>query len=210
MEEYGVTLWLAPGMNIQRNPLCGRNFEYYSEDPLLSGKCAAADTNGVQKHLGCGTCIKHFALNNQEDNRSHNNAHCSERAIREIYLRGFEIAVRESQPLSLMTSYNLINGVHTANSKDLITFIARDEWNFDGMVMTDWWTTGDINPVLNTKYGYSSAAGCIAAGNDLIMPGSQKDVDDILEAVKTENGLTKADLQLCAKRILQLVARSGK
>lgn len=138
MEDFGVTLWLAPGMNIHRNPLCGRNFEYYSEDPLISGICAAADTKGVQRHLGCGTTIKHFALNNQEDNRSHCNSHCSERAIREIYLKGFEIAVKESAPLSLMTSYNLLNGLHTANHKELLTDILRSEWGFDGLVMTDW------------------------------------------------------------------------
>ena len=120
MEELGIHLWLAPGMNIHRNPLCGRNFEYYSEDPLISGKCAAADTRGVQKHKGKGTTIKHFALNNQEDNRAHLNAHCGERAIREIYLRGFEIAIREAGPLSLMTSYNLLNGIHTANHYEQI------------------------------------------------------------------------------------------
>ena len=138
MEEFNVTLWLAPGMNIQRNPLCGRNFEYYSEDPLLAGRCAAADTRGVQQHKGHGTCIKHFALNNSEENRQACNVHASERAVREIYLRAFEIAVRESQPLSLMTSYNLVNGTHTANHYDLTTSILRDEWGFKGIVLTDW------------------------------------------------------------------------
>lgn len=214
MEEFGVALWLAPGMNIQRNPLCGRNFEYYSEDPLLSGLCAAADTRGVQKHPGRGTCIKHFALNNQEDNRSHNNAHCSERAIREIYLRGFEIAVKEAAPLSLMTSYNLLNGLHTANSYELLTSILRDEWGFDGLVMTDWGTTGggDMNPAMDSKYGFSDAAGCIKAGNDLIMPGSQEDIDDILKALDAKPGevacpITLAELQACAHRILKTVLR---
>ena len=206
MEEFGVTLWLAPGMNIQRNPLCGRNFEYYSEDPLLSGLFAAADTRGVQKHAGRGTCIKHFALNNQEDNRAHNNAHCSERAIREIYLRGFEIAVKEASPLSLMTSYNLLNGLHTANSYELLTSILRDEWGFEGLVMTDWGTTGggDMNPAMDSKYGFSDPAGCIKAGNDLIMPGSQQDVDAILAALR-DGTLTKAELQACALRVLSLV-----
>ena len=211
MEEFGVSLWLAPGMNIQRNPLCGRNFEYYSEDPLLSGRCAVADTRGVQKHPGCGTTVKHFALNNQEDNRSHCNAHCSERAIREIYLRGFEIAVRESQPLALMTSYNLLNGVHTANCFDLLTSVLRDEWGFEGMVMTDWGTTGgEMVPASNMKYGCSDAAGCIKAGNDLIMPGRQEDMDAILRALNAKPGevpcvITLADLQACAGRVLRMI-----
>ena len=207
MEEFGVTLWLAPGMNIHRNPLCGRNFEYYSEDPLVAGRCAAADTLGVQKHAGCGTTIKHFALNNQEDNRNFSMAHCTERAIREIYLKGFEIAVRESAPLSLMTSYNLINGTHAANNKDLVTYILRDEWGFDGMVMTDWGTTGSLAMGEQTKhkYGTSDASLCIKAGNDMIQPGSQADVDRILQAVE-EGTLTRAELQLCAKRVLALSA----
>lgn len=210
MEQFGVTLWLAPGMNIQRNPLCGRNFEYYSEDPFLSGICASADTRGVQKHPGCGTTIKHFALNNQEDNRSHNNAHCGERAIREIYLRGFEIAVKEAKPLSLMTSYNLLNGEHTANHYELLTSVLRDEWGFEGIVMTDWGTTGggDMNPAIDNKYGFSDPAGCIKAGNDLIMPGSQMDVDMILQALEDAEApyaISMADLQACALRILKLV-----
>ena len=215
MEIFGVTLWLAPGMNIQRNPLCGRNFEYYSEDPLLSGVFAAADTRGVQKHPGRGTCIKHFALNNQEDNRSHCNSHCGERAIREIYLRGFQIAVRQAKPLSLMTSYNLLNGVHTANCYELVTSILRDEWGFEGIVMTDWGTTGggDMNPAMDNKYGLSDAAGCIKAGNDLIMPGSQEDVDSILRALNAKPNevpcpITLAELQACAARILRLIAHS--
>ncbi len=170
-EEFGVNLWLAPGMNIQKNPLCGRNFEYYSEDPLLAGKCAAADTKGVQKHKGCGTTIKHFACNNQEDNRMHTNAHVSERALREIYLKGFEVAVREAQPLSIMTSYNLINGIHAANNYDLLTAICRNEWGFRGVVMTDWGTTGNTwSGDEQHKYGESSAADCVRSGNDLTMP----------------------------------------
>ncbi len=216
MEEFGITLWLAPGMNIQRNPLCGRNFEYYSEDPLVAGMCAAADTKGVQKHSGTGTTIKHFACNNQEDNRSHTNAHVSERALREIYLKGFEIAVKTSQPLSIMTSYNLLNGVHTANNYDLITAIARDEWGFEGVVMTDWGTTGsiDMEPGKQFKYGHSNAAGCVWAGNDLNMPGSKEDIEEILRSVDAKEGevsypLTKADLQACAKRVLSVVMKSA-
>lgn len=209
MEELGVTLWLAPGMNIHRNPLCGRNFEYYSEDPLISGLCAAADTNGVQKHRGIGTTIKHFAFNNQEDNRMHTNAHVAERTAREIYLKGFEIAVKTSQPMSIMTSYNLLNGIHTANNYDLLTAIARDEWGFEGLIMTDWGTTGGIemNPGVTFKYGCSTASGCIMAGNDLTMPGSQADIDDIIASVG--NTITLGDLQACAKRILNILMQSS-
>ena len=204
MEEFGVTLWLAPGMNIQRNPLCGRNFEYYSEDPLVSSICAAADTHGVQRHPGCGTTIKHFALNNQEDNRAYCNSHCTERALREIYLKGFEIAVKTAKPLSLMTSYNLVNGLHAANHKELLTDVLRAEWGFDGVVMTDWGTTGDggISSGMGLKYGPSSPVLCIKAGNDLIMPGSQEDLDAIVNAVGVD--LTLAELQACAKRVLAL------
>ena len=207
MEEMGVDLWLAPGMNIQRNPLCGRNFEYYSEDPFLAGECAAADTRGVQRHPGKGTTIKHFACNNQEDNRMHNNAHATERALREIYLRGFEYCVEEAQPHSVMTSYNLINGVHTANNYDLLTSALRDEWGFAGMVMTDWGTTGSIemNPGVAFKYGCSTAAGCIKAGNDLTMPGSQHDVDDIIAS-----DVTRGELEACAKRVLQAAVTARK
>lgn len=213
MEQFGITLWLAPGMNIHRNPLCGRNFEYYSEDPLVAGLCAAADTRGVQKHPGAGTTIKHFAFNNQEDNRMHVNAHINERAIREIYLKCFEIAVRLSQPMSIMTSYNLINGTHTANSYDLLTAIARDEWGFQGIIMTDWGTTGSIemNPGLSFKYGCSSAAGCIRAGNDLVMPGSQQDIDEIIRSVDSQEAaypITLGDLQACTKRILNIIRQS--
>lgn len=164
MEEFHVAWWLAPGMNIQRNPLNGRNFEYYSEDPLLSGKMAAAITKGVQTLPGVGTTVKHFACNNQENNRMGVDAVVSERALREIYLRGFEIAIKESQPMCIMTSYNEINGVHSANNADLCTEIARREWHFQGVIMTDWATTLD--------FGGADAAGCVAAGNDLIMPGA--------------------------------------
>lgn len=216
MAELGINLWLAPALNIHRNPLCGRNFEYYSEDPLIAGMCAAADTRGVQKHPGAGTTIKHFAFNNQEDNRMHTNAHVSERAIREIYLKGFEIAVKMSQPMSIMTSYNLINGIHTANSYELLTSIARDEWGFEGIVMTDWGTTGSIEmePGKQFKYGSSNAAGCVKAGNDLIMPGSQEDVDEIIRSVgASENSvtcpITLGDLQACAKRMLNIIMRSS-
>ena len=211
MEEFGCDLWLAPGMNIHRNPLCGRNFEYYSEDPLVAGLAAAADTRGVHRHVSASTTIKHFAFNNQEDNRQHVNSVIDERAIREIYLKGFEIAVKESQPKSIMTSYNLINGEHTANSYPLNTAIARDEWGFRGFVMTDWGTTGSSHRVEpKTKYGCSFASGCVKAGNDLTMPGSQRDVDDILNALGKKEGevpypLTLGELQSCALHILRVI-----
>ncbi len=211
MEEFGVTLWLAPGMNIHRNPLCGRNFEYYSEDPLLAGKCAAAITRGVQRHAGVGTTIKHFFANSQEDNRMFTNSHISERACREIYLKNFEIAVKESQPMSVMTSYNLVNSVHSANNIDLLTAILRDEWGFKGMVMTDWLTTSEFSRLLSTitslKYEKSDPAICIKAGNDLIEPGEMNDVQGILDGLA--NGkITRGDLQACAVRILTLIAKT--
>lgn len=216
MEQFGVDLWLAPAMNIHRNPLCGRNFEYYSEDPLVSGKIAAAITIGVQKHKGKGTTIKHFAVNNQEDNRYFVNAHVSERALREIYLKGFEIAVKESQPLSIMTSYNLLNGIHTANSYDLLQAMARDEWGFDGTVMTDWFTSQDVPEItgkFQPRYPISSSVGCIYAGNDIQMPGCRKNVDDIVEAVKTGREMdgfriTLADLQFNTANIIRVVLKT--
>ena len=212
LEEFGVTLWLAPGMNIHRNPLCGRNFEYYSEDPVLTGLCAATETKGVQSQKGKGTTIKHFAGNNQEDNRMFTNAHISERALREIYLKGFEIAVKTAQPYAIMTSYNLINGVHSANNYDMLQNIARDEWGFEGLVMTDWYTSQDttemgmVSP--SGKYSHSSSVQCIKAGNDLQMPGCQQNVDDIVEAVNEGKEITKADLQRCAKHILSVALKT--
>ena len=218
MEQFGVDLWLAPAMNIHRDPLCGRNFEYYSEDPLISGKAAAAITNGVQKHPGKGTTIKHFAANNQENNRYFSNSHISERAIREIYIKGFEIAVKESQPLSIMTSYNLLNGTHTANSYDLLQSAARDEWGFRGVVMTDWFTSQDVPFITGpakTKYYISASTGCIKAGNDLQMPGGKKNVDDIIEAVKTGKEIdgyriTLADLQFNAANVIRIAAAAAE
>lgn len=208
MEEFHVALWLAPGMNIHRNPLCGRNFEYYSEDPLLSGMCAAADTRGVQSHAGIGTTIKHFAANNQEDNRMFNNAHISERALREIYLKGFEIAVKTSQPMSIMTSYNLINGIHSANSHDLLEAVTRDEWKFAGVVMTDWGTSEDMRGAFGMggrlKYSYSDPAVCVVAGNDIQMPGCKKNIQAIVDGVK-DGTIPLGQLQTCTYRILNIV-----
>ncbi|MCQ2592431.1 MAG: glycoside hydrolase family 3 C-terminal domain-containing protein [Treponema sp.] len=215
MELFGVDFWLAPAQNIHRNPLCGRNFEYYSEDPLLTGKISAAITNGVQSIKGKGTTIKHFTANNQEENRYFVNAHISERTMREIYLKGFEIAVKESQPFSVMTSYNLVNGTHTPNRKDLVQYALRDEWGFEGVVMTDWFTSQDV-PSMTNKYGahypISASTGCIYAGNDLQMPGCQKNIDDIVKAVKSGEELdgykiTKADLQFCTKNLLKVILK---
>ena len=200
MEEFHVAWWLAPGMNIHRNPLNGRNFEYYSEDPLLTGKMGAAITKGVQALPGVGTTVKHYACNNQENNRMGVDAVVSERALREIYLRGFEIAIKESQPMCIMTSYNEINGVHSANNADLCTEIVRREWHFQGVIMTDWATTLD--------FGGADAAGCVAAGNDLIMPGATSDLENIEQAY-AEGRLSEADIRSCAERVLNIVLRTN-
>lgn len=194
MTEFQVTLWLAPGMNIHRNPLCGRNFEYFGEDPVLSGKMAAAITEGVQSLPGCGTTIKHFACNNQEDNRLHSDSVVSERTLREIYLKGFEIAVTESQPMAIMTSYNLINGVHAANNFDLCTKAARNEWDFQGLIMTDWTTT---------EHGPDcTASGCMRAGNDIVMPGVPADHENIRKEL-AEGALDIRDLKKSICRLAQ-------
>lgn len=196
MEEFHIDLWLAPGLNIQRNPLCGRNFEYYSEDPLLSGIMAAAMTKGVQSRPGCGVTVKHFACNNQEDNRMGVDAQVSERALREIYLRGFEIAVKESRPVAIMSSYNLLNGVHAANSVDLCTAIVRKEWGFDGVIMSDWNTTVPEDGSIPWK--------CVTAGNDIIMPGNAADAENIRKAFE-DGKLSEEVVRMCAGRILNLI-----
>lgn len=201
MNLFSVTLWLAPGMNIHRNPLCGRNFEYYSEDPLLSGKMAAAMTDGVQSIYGCGTTIKHFACNNQEDNRMGSDSVVSERTLREIYLKGFEIAVKESQPMSIMTSYNLVNGIHAANNYDLCTKAARDEWGFTGVIMTDWTTT--------QQGPDCTASGCMRAGNDLVMPGVPHDHEDIKAALK-DGSLSLDQLKLSIAHLVDIVWKSNR
>ena len=198
MREFHVDLWLAPGMNIQRNPLCGRNFEYFSEDPFLSGTLASAVTRGVQEHTGCGVTIKHFACNNQEDNRMGVDACVSQRALREIYLRGFEIAVKESAPAAIMSSYNLINGVHAANSRDLCTVVAREEWGFQGVIMSDWNTTVPEDGSIPWK--------CAAAGNDIIMPGNCDDDENIRKAY-AQGELTEKEIRECAGRIIALVKK---
>ena len=204
MELFGANVWLAPALNIHRSPLCGRNFEYYSEDPLISGKTAAAVTRGVQKHPKCAVTIKHFACNNQETNRFGSNSVVSQRALREIYLKGFEICVKEAAPKALMTSYNLLNGTHTANRRDLLTDVLRGEWGFEGVVMTDWGTTNDkFNLGI---HGASSPAQCVKAGNDMIMPGGVDDVDGILAGLQSGE-ITRTELEECAGRVLALSKR---
>ena len=195
VKEYGADVLLAPALNIMRNPLCGRNFEYYSEDPVVAGKTAAAYITGVQKN-DVGTSIKHFAANNQETNRMNTDARISQRALREIYLKGFEIAIKESKPWTVMTSYNYINGVYTSESKDLVTTILRDEWGYEGTVMTDW-------------FGGKDGAKQMWAGNDMLQPGKNEQYDSIVAGVKSGK-LAEADLDLCVKRTLNLVERSPR
>ncbi len=209
MVEYGVDIWLAPGMNIHRNPLCGRNFEYFSEDPLVAGFCAAAITKGVQQ-AGVGVTIKHYAGNNQETLRANSNDIVTQRALREIYLRGFELAVKQAQPYCVMTSYNDINGMPSANNYDLCTAVLRDEWGFKGFVMTDW------------GGGISMPALSMCAGNDMIQPGGPSVVQELADALALETEtknrglaeysekLTLAQLQSCALHILGVILRCGR
>ena len=198
MKEYGCTYWLAPAVNIHRNPLCGRNFEYYSEDPFLAGEMVAAMTLGVQQEKGFYVTVKHFACNNQEENRNKMSAHLSERAFREIYLPAFESAVRKGKAKSIMTAYNMINGVYCPNSYDLCTKVLRNEWGFDGVVMTDWFAS---------MFGNASDALCMSAGNDLIMPGGSFFKMKILAGIKSGK-ITVNDLRRCCANVIKSILDS--
>ncbi|MBQ6406604.1 MAG: glycoside hydrolase family 3 C-terminal domain-containing protein [Butyrivibrio sp.] len=202
MEKFGVHLWLAPALNIHRSILCGRNFEYYSEDPLVSGEVAAAITRGVQKHKGCGTTIKHYAANNAETNRYCNNSQVSERAMREIYLRGFDICIRKSQPKAVMTSYNLLNGIHTSEHRGLIEDVLRGEFGFKGIVMTDWVMT--IMTSSKSKYRNALSDEVAKAGGELFMPGTKKDYERVLKALK-DGTLSRKQLEINASRLIRTI-----
>ena len=210
MERFGIQIWLAPAMNIHRLPLCGRNFEYYSEDPLISGKMAAAITKGIQKHPGRAVSIKHFCCNNQETNRMHSNTLVSQRALRDIYLRGFRIAIEDSDPATMMSSYNLLNGEHTSQRRDLLETILREEWGYRGIVMSDW-VSGNINKP-DDKYPGAVASGAVQAGNDIMMPGTSGNQAELLAALKGEAAykVTRADLERSAARMIALAWRLGK
>ena len=192
MNEFGVVYWLGPAINIHRNPLCGRNYEYYSEDPLLTGKLAAAVTEGAQSWKGCYVTLKHFACNNLECERNQSDSIVDERTLREIYLKAFRIAIEEAGAKSVMASYNKINGVYSPNNYDLLINVLRCEWGFDGVVMTDWFAAGHDD---------SLAELCCASGCDLVMPGTPADISKVLSALK-KGIITEQDIEISARRVI--------
>ena len=191
VKENNIILWLTPAVNIHRSPLCGRNFEYYSEDPLLTGRLASAMVRGIQS-VHIGAVVKHFALNNKETNRKNSDSRASERAVREIYLRAFEIIVKEAKPWAIMSSYNIVNGYRASENRELLEDILRGEWGFDGMVTTDWWTNGEH---------YKE----VKAGNDMKM--ALGFTERLLEALKC-GALTRTEMETCAKRVLGLILKA--
>ena len=204
MERFGVHLWLAPAFNIHRSPLCGRNYEYFSEDPLVSGLMGSAITRGVQGHPGKGVTVKHFCCNNQETNRYQSNSIVSERALREIYLKAFEICIRESNPMALMTSYNLLNGQHTSERRDLLVNVLRKEWGWSGLVMSDWILEKTAKK--DSKYRGGQVLQSVKGGNDLFMPGSSGDYKALLTALKKKNPemeLKREDVEYCAAHVVE-------
>lgn len=207
MEAFGVTVWLAPGMNIHRNPLCGRTFEYYSEDPLVSGKLAAAIVRGVQKHPGKGMSVKHFAANNCELERNMSSSNLTERTLRQLYLRGFEIAVKESAPMTVMAAYNKVNGVYCTNNYDLLVKVLRNEWGFEGLVMSDWdsmkASREDCTVPASGDVQKAAAAQC-----DLVMPGRPDQLDALQKGL--EGGTVRLDdLRRSAARVLWMVRQNS-
>ena len=213
MQKHKLDIVLSPGMNIHRNPLCGRNFEYFSEDPLLSGKMAAAVVRGVQSQGG-SCCAKHFACNNQEVKRNTNDSRLSERTLREIYLRGFEICVKEGKPNTIMTSYNKINGVWSHYNYDLATTILREEWGFDGVVITDWWMQKSTSPEFPKL---KDNAYRVRAQVDVLMPGNMRHTNrkyssdgTLLKTLGKPEGITRAELQRIAKNVLRFILKTRK
>ncbi|MBQ7521235.1 MAG: hypothetical protein IJU12_13020, partial [Clostridia bacterium] len=206
MEAFGVTVWLAPGMNIHRNPLCGRTFEYYSEDPLVSGKMAAAIVRGVQKHPGKGMSVKHFAANSCELERNRSSSNVHERALREIYLRGFEIAVRESDPMTVMAAYNRVNGLHCVNNYDLLVKVLRSEWGYTGLVMSDW-DSMKADPADCAKPLTGDVRKAHTAQCDLVCPGREDQHQALLQGLR-EGSVQRHDLERSAQRILRLIRKN--